>query len=162
MARTTWASDDSRANRRDLSRAKSAMSARYLGGQVAVHGLARALRAAPSSARTHNIVGVGIDEKYVDGFPTGVSVVKFLVKTKMPLTALTSREKLPKFVDGIPTDVRRSASSWPRPGRRRRKRHSLLRCRIPACGCGLPGRDARLAFGNRMTHSTWRARLARS
>ena len=89
----------------DLTRAKSAMSARYLRGQVAVRGLARAFRAAPTATRTHNVVGVGVDEKYVDGVPCGVSVVKFLVRTKLATSALSASERLPKFVDGIPTDV---------------------------------------------------------
>ena len=91
--------------RSDLTRAKSAMSARYLRGQVAVRGFVRALRAAPAAMRTHNVVGVGVDEKYVDGVPCGVSVVKFLVRTKLATSALSASERLPKFVDGIPTDV---------------------------------------------------------
>jgi hypothetical protein len=94
-----------RAARADLTRAKSAMSARYLRGQVAVRGLARTLRAAPASARTQNVVGVGVDEKYVGGVPCGVTVVKFLVRIKLAPSALTAREKLPTFIDGIPTDV---------------------------------------------------------
>jgi hypothetical protein len=91
--------------RSDMSKAKAAMSTRYLAGQIAVQGLARSFRAAPSAARTHNVVGVGIDEKYVDGVPCGVSVVKFLVRTKMATTALSASERLPKAIDGIPTDV---------------------------------------------------------
>jgi hypothetical protein len=54
---------------------------------------------------THNVVGVGIDEKYVDGVPTGISAIKFLVRSKVPLAAVSAREKLPETVDGIPTDV---------------------------------------------------------
>jgi hypothetical protein len=95
----------SRSARADLTRAKSAMSARYLRGQVAVHGVARALRAAPAATRTHNVVGVGVDEKYVAGMPCGVTVVKFLVRTKLAPSALSASETLPKFIDGIPTDV---------------------------------------------------------
>ena len=94
-----------RAARADLRRAKSAMSARYLHGQVAVRGLARTLRAAPATTRTQNVVGVGVDEKYVGGVPCGVTVVKFLVRMKLAPSALTAGEKLPKFIDGIPTDV---------------------------------------------------------
>jgi hypothetical protein len=94
-----------RAARADLRRAKSAMSARYLHGQVAVRGLARTLRAAPATTRTQNIVGVGVDEKYVGGMPCGMTVVKFLVRIKLAPSALTARERLPKFIDGIPTDV---------------------------------------------------------
>ena len=92
--------------REDLKRAKSAMSARYLKGQPAlVASMSRSLRAAPGAARTHNVVGVGVDEKYVAGAPAGVSVVKFLVKTKIASSALSPSERLPKSIDGIPTDV---------------------------------------------------------
>lgn len=89
----------------DLSEAKSEMSARFLVGQPVVRGMARAFRAAGTSAATHNVVGVGIDEKYVDGVPTGVSAIKFLVRTKVKPSALSSREKLPASINGIPTDV---------------------------------------------------------
>jgi hypothetical protein len=41
----------------------------------------------------------------VDGIPTGVSAVKFLVRSKLPLTAVSKKEKLPQSVNGIPTDV---------------------------------------------------------
>ena len=88
-----------------LSQAKSAMSARFLGGRTGVRGMARAFRAETAAVNTHNVVGVGIDEKYVDGVPTGISTVKFLVRSKVPLTAISRNEKLPQSVDGIPTDV---------------------------------------------------------
>ena len=53
-----------------------------------------------------NIVGVGIDEKHVDGIPTGIHSVTFLVKSKQPKTSLSKREMLPATtVSGIPTDV---------------------------------------------------------
>ena len=66
---------------------------------------AGAFRAATATAKTHNVVGVGIDEKYVDGIPTGVNVVKFLVKSKTPESTLTKSELLPKSVGGFETDV---------------------------------------------------------
>ncbi len=89
----------------DLFQAKSAMSGRYLSSQTAVRGAARAFRAAPASASIHNVVGVGIDEKYVDGVPTGTMVLKFLVRSKVRPSALSRRDRLPETVDGIPTDV---------------------------------------------------------
>jgi hypothetical protein len=89
----------------DLSQAKTAMSARFLGGRVGVRGLTRAFRAEASAVKTHNVVGVGIDEKYVDGVPTGINAIKFLVRSKASLSTLSKKEKLPEFVDGIPTDV---------------------------------------------------------
>ena len=66
----------------DLGRAKAEMSALYLKATTGVALGARAFRATAATAKTHNVVGVGIDEKYVDGVPTGVKAVKFLVKTK--------------------------------------------------------------------------------
>jgi hypothetical protein len=89
----------------DLSKVKSAVSARFLAGRTGVTGRARAFRAETAAVNTHNVVGVGIDEKYVDGVPTGISAVKFLVRSKLPLTAVSKKEKLPQSVDGIPTDV---------------------------------------------------------
>jgi hypothetical protein len=89
----------------DLSQAKAEMSARYLSRQVRVSGVARALRAASGTAATHNVVGIGIDEKYVDGVPTGVNSVKFLVRSKIQPAALSKNEKLPSSINGIPTDV---------------------------------------------------------
>ncbi len=88
-----------------LSEAKSEMSARYLSGQISVRGATRSFRVAAASVATHNVVGVGIDEKYVHGVPTGISVVKFLVRTKVQTAALSNREKLPSSINGIPTDV---------------------------------------------------------
>lgn len=90
----------------DLSQAKTAMSARFLGGRTGgFRGVARAFRAEASAVKTHNVVGVGIDEKYVDGVPTGVNAVKFLVRSKTPASSLSNAEKLPESVAGIPTDV---------------------------------------------------------
>ena len=88
-----------------LSQAKSAMAARFLGGRTGVRGMSRAFRAETAAVKTYNVVGVGIDEKYVDGVPTGISAVKFLVRSKLPLTAVSKKAKLPQSVDGIPTDV---------------------------------------------------------
>lgn len=89
----------------DLAQAKAALSARYLKGRVAVQGMARSFRAESAMAAAHNVVGVGIDEKYVGGVPTGVSAIKFLVRSKTPLASLSAKEKLPASIDGIPTDV---------------------------------------------------------
>ena len=98
-------SDLTKSEMSDLFQAKSEMLTRYLGSQTAVRGVARGFRAAPASASTHNVVGVGIDEKYVDGVSTGMMVLKFLVRTKVRTSALSRRDKLPESVDGIPTDV---------------------------------------------------------
>lgn len=91
-----------------LLQAKEEMSKKYLTTASAPVAGARAFRAIASSARTAmatNVVGVGVDEKYVDSLPTGVHVVKFLVKTKLPKSLLSKAETLPKSVNGIDTDV---------------------------------------------------------
>jgi len=89
----------------DIGRAKADMSAKYLKLVKGVSQGARAFRVAIATAATQNVVGVGVDEKYVDGVPTGVKAVKFLVKTKSPLSSLLKREVLPKSIAGFATDV---------------------------------------------------------
>ncbi|MES2732739.1 MAG: hypothetical protein V4714_13365 [Bacteroidota bacterium] len=89
----------------DITQAKAEMSAKYLNPQSSVKGLARAFRASTASADNHNVVGVGIDEKYINGVPSGVNAVKFLVRTKMEPSSLSRKEKIPATIDGIPTDV---------------------------------------------------------
>lgn len=89
----------------NLSQAKSAMSHRYLTGGIRIQGATRSLRAEKSSISSHNIVGVGIDEKYVEGVPSGVAAIKFLVRSKMTKASISAKEMLPSVIDGIPTDV---------------------------------------------------------
>ena len=89
-----------------LAAAKQEMSSRYLtanaGTPLAAFGF-RATALAASGAS--NIVGVGIDEKHVDGVPTGVQAIKFLVRSKVAPSSLSKAETIPKQVNGIPTDV---------------------------------------------------------
>ncbi|MEX2174306.1 MAG: hypothetical protein WD872_08090 [Pirellulaceae bacterium] len=90
----------------DLLGVKSELSRRFLKAAApAVAVGARALREATVLAPRQNVVGVGVDEKYVDGIPTGVPVVKFLVRSKVAPSALTKSELLPARVDGFETDV---------------------------------------------------------
>ena len=84
--------------------AKAEMSAAFLKPSAVVHG-SRAFRASAASVKTQNVVGVGIDEKYVDGIPTGVKAIKFLVKSKAAPSAVLKSEMLPKSVSGFVTDV---------------------------------------------------------
>ena len=94
--------------RKALLGAKEEMSKKYLALDSAPMPGARAFRAFASSAKNaaaSNVVGVGVDEKYVDGMPTGVQVVKFLVKSKLPKSSLSKAEILPTSVQGIDTDV---------------------------------------------------------
>ena len=89
-----------------LAAAKQEMSSRYLTATAATPLAAFGFRAmASAAAGTSNIVGVGIDEKQVDGIPTGVQAVKFLVKSKVAPSSLSRAEAIPKEVNGIPTDV---------------------------------------------------------
>jgi hypothetical protein len=57
----------------------------------------------PDPAR--NLVGVGIGEKLVDGQPTGVLAVKFLVRAKYRKTHINPKHLLPKSIGGLPADV---------------------------------------------------------
>jgi hypothetical protein len=103
----------------DLRHVKSALSARLLRGAApaAVLGV-RALRATVDLAPRRNVVGVGIDEKFVDGVPTGVAVVKFLVRSKVAPSALSRSEMLPASVDGFETDVEETGPILPQAKRR--------------------------------------------
>ena len=89
----------------DLAKAKADISAMFLKPAATVAFAARAFRAAVATAKTHNVVGVGVDEKYVDGVPTGIKAIKFLVKTKVSPSSLMKSEMLPKSVAGFETDV---------------------------------------------------------
>ena len=64
-----------------------------------------AMSAATSPAPSDNLVGVGIGEKIVDGRYTGVMCVKLLVRFKYGEDQLSAANRLPKTVNGLPTDV---------------------------------------------------------
>jgi hypothetical protein len=98
----------SASDRTSLHKAKEELSKRYLALDSAPVNGNRAFRAAAYSAKNAaatNVVGVGVDEKYVDDCPTGVHVVKFLVKSKVPRSLLTRSEMLPSTHNGFDTDV---------------------------------------------------------
>lgn len=59
-----------------------------------------------------NLVGVGIGEKVTAGGRTGVLCVKVLVARKFPKGRIERSDRIPAFVDGIPTDV--EAVGYPR------------------------------------------------
>jgi hypothetical protein len=92
----------------DFKEAKAEMSRKYLPRPARMNMRVMAFRAMAPTAKSSiesNIVGVGIDEKHVDGIPTGIHSVTFLVKSKQPKSSLSRREMLPARVSGIPTDV---------------------------------------------------------
>lgn len=53
-----------------------------------------------------NVVGVGIGEKTVDGKPTGILAVRFLVRSKKSRSLVEAKHLLPKTIDGLPVDVK--------------------------------------------------------
>ncbi|HZO86946.1 MAG TPA: hypothetical protein VFB38_01305 [Chthonomonadaceae bacterium] len=59
----------------------------------------------PGPTPDQNVVGVAIGEKVTRGKPTGIPALKFLVQVKYPDAQIAARERLPKVVDGLVTDV---------------------------------------------------------
>ncbi len=88
-----------------LVEAKREMSARFLRPQAGLQLEAYGARTAASARPVQNVVGVGIDEKLVDGLPTGVSAVKFLVRRKFAASDIPRAELLPRTAAGLETDV---------------------------------------------------------
>ena len=86
----------------DLRAAKASLSARYLLPRTAT---ASSLSQPTSPAPVHNVVGVGVGEKYSLGQPTGVLAVKLFVRRKYPAGQLGDQNALPEMIDGLPTDV---------------------------------------------------------
>ena len=60
---------------------------------------------APSPSPESNVVGVGLGERIAGGKHTGTAALKFFVRVKYPEDQLKASDKLPKTVDGLPTDV---------------------------------------------------------
>jgi hypothetical protein len=89
----------------DLREAKREWSKRLLQAASGSPGGARPFLAAVSPAPEQNVVGVGVDEKFVQDTPSGIACLKFLVKRKFPEGELSSKQLLPRSVDGLPTDV---------------------------------------------------------
>ena len=106
----------------------------------------RAVAATSKSANQTNVVGVGVDEKYVNGQPTGTRVIKFLVKRKLPANALAKKELLPASIYGFPTDVeevgliiplaRRKVSTRPSSGATAANPRTRIRPAQPGCSIG--------------------------
>lgn len=64
-----------------------------------------AMSAAASPAVDDNLVGIGVGEKIVAGKHTGVMAVKLLVRIKYSEDQLSTEQRLPENVNGMPTDV---------------------------------------------------------
>lgn len=52
-----------------------------------------------------NLVGIGIGEKVTSGKRTGEMCVKVLVSKKFPKEEISFRNRIPKAIEGIPTDI---------------------------------------------------------
>lgn len=89
-----------------LLEAKDAMSREWLTTQtpVLISAHIRTVAAALKTA-SNNVHAVGVGRKMVDGKPTGEAAVRFYVFEKLPESLLPAKLKLPKRVEGYPTDV---------------------------------------------------------
>ena len=91
---------------KDLTAVKREYSKRYLSSKAALGRKATALFAgAPVPDPLSNLVGVGVGEKNALEAPTGVMAIKFFVRQKIPDQFLDTATRLPKTLDGLPTDV---------------------------------------------------------
>jgi len=88
-----------------LRAAKREWSRRLLIPRAVSGAAMRAFTAAVSPEPLHNVVGVGIGEKVIDGVATGVRALKFLVRVKFPESQMSADHLLPKTVNGLPVDV---------------------------------------------------------
>jgi hypothetical protein len=89
----------------DLIGLKKNFSTRYLTGKAALAQKATLFGGAPVPDPTTNVVGVGVGEKNALDQPTGVMALKFFVRHKIPDEFLNDKNRLPKSLDGLPTDV---------------------------------------------------------
>ncbi len=89
-----------------LLEAKDAMSREWLTTHtpVLISAHIRTVAAALKTA-SNNVHAVGVGRKMVDGKPTGDAAVRFYVFEKLPESLLPAKLKLPKRVEGYPTDV---------------------------------------------------------
>src|SRR6185436_2361581 len=62
-------------------------------------------RAATRYLSRHGVVGVGMGPKIVRGQPTAAPAVRFYVAGKVDTAALPVKSRLPREIDGFPTDV---------------------------------------------------------
>lgn len=86
--------------------AKDAMSQEWLTVQAPVLTSAH-IRSVAAAIRTagNNVHAVGVGRKVVNGKPTGEAAIRFYVFQKLPESMISARVRLPRRVEGYPTDV---------------------------------------------------------
>src|SRR5258706_15103493 len=96
------------ASLKDLNAAKEKLSSRLL--RDPARGSAAAMTAALTIAAARknagrNVFGVGVTRKIVAGKKTKTLCIRLYVVQKLPLSVVPRAARLPKSIDGIPTDV---------------------------------------------------------
>src|SRR5688572_6126858 len=86
----------------DFKAAKKAWSKRLLASDKRI---VTRVSTAAGPTPLFNVVGVAIGEKLSEGKLTGIVSVNFLVRKKYPDTHVTKKDRLPKSIEGLPTDV---------------------------------------------------------
>ena len=86
----------------ELQRAKQKASRKFLSTP---HPFPQASRRLISADPIHNVVGVGIGPKRVDGKDTNILCVRLYVRNKLRGAAVTKKNALPAKIGRIPTDV---------------------------------------------------------
>ena len=92
----------------DVRAAKRALLGRYLQAPAAAASFAVARAAGPpstSSRPTDNVVGLGVAEKVVGNRLAGELSVKVYVRRKLAEAEVRPADRIPKTIDGIPTDI---------------------------------------------------------
>ena len=93
---------------KDLTAAKSVLSERLLRARMRGRKVAMSAALTIKAARKgagHNVHGVGVASKIVGGKRTPTPCVRLYVVQKLPLSVLSRAARLPKYIDGVPTDV---------------------------------------------------------
>jgi hypothetical protein len=86
-----------------LARAKRHAVSRFL--PAAAPPKPKFVGLAAAISRRHNIVGVGVGPKIRDGRSTRTPSIRFYVAKKVPLKAIRKADRVPKRINGVPTDV---------------------------------------------------------
>jgi hypothetical protein len=111
----------------DLLEAKRALRSRVWKGETMERMAATGFSLAVSSARAalrQNVHALGIGRKIVKGKATRTRCIRLYVAQKYALAFLPSSDRLPREVDGIPTDIIESAPAFILRARRTKPRRA--------------------------------------